>query len=141
MKNENYIGSRFGDLVVTEVHNIDGASHVKFTCKCDCGKYHTARKSDIIRGHTTSCGHISNPRGLPRRIQKKRIKKNIPVQTIITNGQKPEPFTEWNDTHKKFQAMVKVGSQEYGLGFYFVEEIALMAAERRAEAMEKANAT
>lgn len=47
-------GQKFGRLTITNIIR-DGA-HSMAVCKCECGKVVTVIKSDVISGHTRSCG-------------------------------------------------------------------------------------
>lgn len=53
-KYKEYIGKRYGKLVVESVINID--NHMKLKCLCDCGNIYNARLPDLISGHVKSCG-------------------------------------------------------------------------------------
>lgn len=60
---KNYVGQRFGMLVVLE--EVSGHGHGKqFVCKCDCGNTKTISKSKVIRGATKSCGCLKNKHGM-----------------------------------------------------------------------------
>lgn len=51
----NLLGRRFGRLVVVEEQpSINRRTYWK--CKCDCGNYHVAQKSNLFYGHVKSCG-------------------------------------------------------------------------------------
>jgi len=57
---KDIIGQRFGRLIVVEelprVFSPKGTSCRMFKCLCDCGKYHTARHTNLSSGGTKSCG-------------------------------------------------------------------------------------
>lgn len=49
-------GRRFGSLVViSRAHNSD-SHHARWFCQCDCGNTAVVYSSNLIRGHTRSCG-------------------------------------------------------------------------------------
>lgn len=50
-------GDKFNKLTILKV--IPGGSHYMLRCKCDCGNQLIARKSDVLRGHTASCGCLN----------------------------------------------------------------------------------
>ena len=55
------VGTRKGNLVVTEVFHNGSSWHVKV--KCDCGNEKVVSKSNFNSGRTTTCG--CGPRGRP----------------------------------------------------------------------------
>lgn len=48
------VGEKYGRLTIVDV--IWGDGRTKAVCKCDCGNDYIAVKSDIVTGHTQSCG-------------------------------------------------------------------------------------
>lgn len=50
----NHIGEKYGKLTILEVVSMDGPTKVR--CRCDCGNEYIGCQSDIIIGHTKSCG-------------------------------------------------------------------------------------
>lgn len=50
------IGKRFGRLMVLEHSGRTKSYAHKLLCKCDCGNITEVYASNLIRGHTTSCG-------------------------------------------------------------------------------------
>lgn len=46
-------GKKFGRLIAVRP---DESNPKKWICRCDCGNISSALKSDLTRGHTTSCG-------------------------------------------------------------------------------------
>ena len=58
MEEKNLEGQRFGELVVLSyAGKKDGAKLWK--CRCDCGKEVEIRQSNLLSGHTQTCGHKS----------------------------------------------------------------------------------
>lgn len=54
----NVIGQKFGRLTILDIlWNYDRA---KAICKCDCGNDYIGIKSDIVTGHTKSCGCLQS---------------------------------------------------------------------------------
>ena len=105
-KDEELIGMKFGLLTIDAVQNgIKNHDHV--ACFCDCGNATFPRKTDVVRGHTRSCGCI---------VQKKKKKKKKRMQKEQTE----DCGVRWNKQRKKFEAYI------YGesLGFFFEESIA-----------------
>lgn len=50
----NNIGEKYGRLTIVDI--IWDANRSKAICKCDCGNDYIGVKSDIVNGHTKSCG-------------------------------------------------------------------------------------
>lgn len=50
-------GNRFGNLVVIKKAGIQ-KQHTKWLCKCDCGIIKEILGSNLVSGHTTSCGCV-----------------------------------------------------------------------------------
>lgn len=49
-------GKRFGRLVAKEMVRHEKYGVEIWRCKCDCGSVHEVYKSNLLSGHTTSCG-------------------------------------------------------------------------------------
>ena len=49
-------GIQFGKLLVLDVHSKTRNSHIRYTCKCDCGKETNVLGTHLIQGNTKSCG-------------------------------------------------------------------------------------
>ena len=54
----DYLGKVFGELTVESV--ADKIYH--YNVKCSCGKSRTVSRSDLLSGHTKSCGHLKYER-------------------------------------------------------------------------------
>lgn len=54
----NNIGEKFGRLTILDI--LWGYDRAKAVCKCDCGKNYIGTKSDIVSGHTRSCGCLQS---------------------------------------------------------------------------------
>ncbi len=69
----NIIGNKYGKLtVIKELEERDKYNQRIYLCKCDCGNEKIVRRTNLITGHTKSCGCI-----------KKRPRKD--TDTIIGN--------------------------------------------------------
>ena len=53
---ESLIGHRFGLLTVIEQAPSDANGRRRWVCDCDCGGRATVTTSNLVRGHSTSCG-------------------------------------------------------------------------------------
>lgn len=53
---ESLIGQRFGLLTVIEQAPSDARGRRRWVCDCDCGGQTTVITSNLIHGHSTSCG-------------------------------------------------------------------------------------
>lgn len=77
-KGRNIVGERFGNLVVLKrVKNIKCGNRkiTAYKCKCDCGKVITVRRSNLITGHTKSCGCIKEIRNIDMSLIGKKFGK------------------------------------------------------------------
>ena len=50
----NVVGNKYGRLTILET--IAGTKPTKVRCMCDCGNEHVCCQTDVINGHTKSCG-------------------------------------------------------------------------------------
>jgi len=57
IKASDLVGKRFGSLLVVGVTRIPAAGSI-IDCLCDCGQRMSARKGNLTRGSTTSCGCV-----------------------------------------------------------------------------------
>jgi hypothetical protein len=51
------VGDRFGMLTILVLY-WTRAGYPMAVTKCDCGRTHHVRATDLRRGHTKSCGHL-----------------------------------------------------------------------------------
>jgi hypothetical protein len=49
-------GQTFGLLIVEERHSTTRNGHIRWLCRCDCGKQAAVLSTHLIQGNTTSCG-------------------------------------------------------------------------------------
>lgn len=84
-KSKDYSGKKFGRLLMLEKTNIRKGVDVLYKCQCDCGKICYIRSSNIVSGHTKSCGCL-----LKRGITKNRYEFDEKYAYIyVTNREKP----------------------------------------------------
>ena len=50
----NVIGNKYGKLTILD--RVENSFPTQVKCKCDCGNVYIGRQSDIVCGHTQSCG-------------------------------------------------------------------------------------
>ena len=55
---KNNIGEKFGRLTIIDI--LWDADRAKAICRCDCGNDYVGVKSDIVSGHTQSCGCLQS---------------------------------------------------------------------------------
>lgn len=60
------INSKFGKYTVLECSHVSKNGHRKYLCRCDCGKEKIVFGSNLIRGHSTSCGCAKIKHGLEK---------------------------------------------------------------------------
>lgn len=60
---QNRVGERFGNLVVKKMLYNYKNEKTYCVCICDCGKEHVCSLSNLVSGHTTSCGCNSYEKG------------------------------------------------------------------------------
>lgn len=72
---KDLVSRRFGRLVALEA--VDGANeHIPWLCRCDCGREVIVLSSDLIRGHTQSCGCYNRGRVTTHGLSKTRAYRN-----------------------------------------------------------------
>lgn len=49
-------GRRFGYWTVIDKREVDSTRHYKWLCRCDCGTERSVKLSDLVDGHSKSCG-------------------------------------------------------------------------------------
>lgn len=103
--NNVLIGERFNSLIIIEIDESLASGHDMAWCNCDCGGSVRARKSDVIRGHTTSCGYC---------------KKKQKIDAKKKEG------TIWNPVRRKFGAYTN-GKL---LGHFYEEAVAEMVVKK-----------
>lgn len=61
----NLAGRRFGRLLVLEEDPVRSRSgHVRWACRCDCGKITVVDGTNLTTNHTSSCGCLIEKHGL-----------------------------------------------------------------------------
>jgi hypothetical protein len=66
------IGDKFGKLLVEAAQGRDNHKNPLWQCLCTCGKIKVVRGSNLLNGHTTSCG-CSKGSGLGLQVSFRRI--------------------------------------------------------------------
>ena len=67
MRKLDLTGKRFGELTVCYESSERTSNAVVWTCKCDCGNITNVLASNLVRGNTSSCGHLRVTRGIERK--------------------------------------------------------------------------
>jgi hypothetical protein len=62
-KRNNLIGKRFGKLVVLDRAENDASGHTRWLCQCDCGNQKVVSGASLMKGHTQSCGCLTQSIG------------------------------------------------------------------------------
>lgn len=107
-------GEEYGELTIIKELPRTG-KQFKYLCKCSCGKETTAERTNIMNGHTTTCGHST---GLDRgnlsvqnrdlycvymEMVKRATKEEYPAARLYYN-KGVRLYGEWsNDTPKGFE--------------------------------------
>lgn len=60
---ENYLGKKFGMLIVVSTGEYDKHSHLRFKCRCECGEDVIVLGYSLLTGNTKSCGCNSRKKG------------------------------------------------------------------------------
>lgn len=53
---KDLVGERFGMLTVFEISKKNKSGNYQWLCKCDCGETTVVSSSNLLQGHTLSCG-------------------------------------------------------------------------------------
>jgi len=56
MKKLEVIGTKYGDLEIISEHSTTRNGHIRYTCKCVCGKECNILLTHLRQGHTKHCG-------------------------------------------------------------------------------------
>lgn len=80
------LGSRFGKLVVHSKDNSQPGKGSMWYCLCDCGKFTSVKRRDLVSGHTSSCGCESR-RGLEKRTKHGQSPRDYKAQNPL--------YTRW----------------------------------------------
>jgi len=59
---KDLVGKRFGRLTVVERVGSSPEGQTIWSCRCDCGKFATAKGGNLSHGHTKSCGCLARDR-------------------------------------------------------------------------------
>ena len=75
---KDLVGQRFGRLVVVSREVVGGYKVGDYVCKCDCGKVVNVRSTNLIQGHTSSCGCLlPNIDGSKKELELKKFIESI----------------------------------------------------------------
>ena len=55
-KFKNLLGQQFGELTVIDLYPQSDVHGRSWLCRCSCGLEKVVRGSNLVRGHTKSCG-------------------------------------------------------------------------------------
>ena len=65
MKKSNYVGRKYERLTVIE-YSYTSKGNTYWLCQCECGNLRTVSRSNLVSGHTRSCGCLKSERDLNR---------------------------------------------------------------------------
>lgn len=94
---------RFGRLIAIEVVGKNKHGNMLWSCRCDCGKEHTASSGKLVQGKVTSCGCYF------RDINVERLETHG-----LTTGGKPRLFTIWLGMRSRCFNPKSVSYKNYG---------------------------
>ena len=95
----NMTGKRFGRLLVTGKHEVRN-KHGYWLCRCDCNNLHWVAVTNLMNGHSKSCGCLN------KEITSKRSK---------THGQSKTPtYSIWKGMHKRCKNPKDKNFKNYG---------------------------
>lgn len=88
-----YVNKQFGELTILSISEPIKAlkSNRRCTCKCSCGKEVETSLNDVLRGSTTSCGHVHREKLLASRNQNSNCRidnKSTGIKNISFNRRK-----------------------------------------------------
>jgi len=96
LNSEKLLGKQFNLLTIEEIDDHHWSRKIAF-CSCECGGHTSPRLSDVVRGHTRSCGCLN----------KKRAKKG-------------KSLVHWNSRRRKYEVIY----QGKHIGFFYEEALA-----------------
>jgi len=134
---KDLIGKRFGQLVVQSYVKKENGRHL-WRCLCDCGQETIVAQSNLIFGHTKTCGHL----------QKEIHKENLELfdgtsitmlkanKKLKSNNKSGYTGIYKNKSSGRWVAEIKFKRKRYYLGSYHNLEDAVKA-RRRGEEMHE----
>lgn len=75
MTARDIVGQRFGRLIVLERAESGPNYAARWRCACDCGVAHVANHTQIVYGHTRSCGCLRRESMAARNAKRGRLDK------------------------------------------------------------------
>ena len=57
---QNFVGKRFGNVIVEDFEKINNHHEKSWKCKCDCGNYTYLTTNQLIKGYVTRCRKCGN---------------------------------------------------------------------------------
>ncbi|WP_394898653.1 hypothetical protein [Enterococcus gallinarum] len=107
----NHTGKRFGKLVVMRRIPSDSKEKTKYLCQCDCGKEKIVIGSNLVTGHTTSCGCSVIKHGFARKERlytiwvgmKQRCRDSNSKDYPKYGGRGIKVCKEWKDDYLSFR--------------------------------------
>lgn len=135
---KDYVGKRFGMLTVLEYARKRDGMH-RWRCRCQCGKETIVRHTNLLNGHTKSCGCL----------QKTILQDNLCLvdgtSVAKLKAGRDHPIASntsgytgvyWNKRNQKWAAQITFKGKTYYLGTYDKMEDAVKARKRGEEMHE-----
>lgn len=130
---KNYVGKRFGMLVVLKRKRENNITY--YYCKCDCGEKKWMQGSVLI--HATSCGCLRNEKLRHNvNLTKAHLDKNIvdgsnlaviKRETPKSNNKSGVTGVHWDKTREKWLSQINLKGKHYFLGRFKNKEDAIEA--------------
>lgn len=112
-KKFNIQGKKFGLLTVMEPTDSKINSKTKWKCLCDCGEFSTPQYSNLVDGHTRSCGCLWRKEGRTR--YKGTVVECLTSKLSEKNSSGIKGVCPWKD---QWQAYITLAKKRYSLGRY-----------------------
>lgn len=110
MKRIDYVGHRFGRLVVTALHGQhvqpSGGKRVVWFCLCDCGRTRTATAGNLRGGYIRSCGCLRRELASARRFKHGESPTSHRAASV--------EYQAWQDAKKRCYDPKNVAFHNYG---------------------------
>ena len=97
-------GLKFGRLTVLARADSNDVNHPKWACLCECGKEKTVSRSNLVTGHTKSCGCLSVEMAKARFTSHGHSKDGVPT---------PE-YSVWGGMISRCSNKAKRNYRDYG---------------------------
>jgi len=89
-----FLGKRYGKLVVLEQGKTDKNGHRYWICKCDCGNIKEISGTNLQEGKTISCG-CEHKRIVSEKFTKDLVGKKFGMLTVIERSSKIGERLKW----------------------------------------------